>query len=165
MSVRMIVPLLFWALISQTGCILLPIPTPENEVLKGTQVTEEQLAFLAPNATMKSEVEARFGSPDIIWEDARLFVYNWVMRQGILIWALNVFIPVPGAGGVLFLGGGGGEDIPKRYMFLIQFDDQDRVQRFGKAVWPWGKSYGDCLKEWVGDSHEKPSEGANQRQD
>lgn len=153
MHVWMIIPLLFCALMSQAGCILLPIPTQERRVLAGTPVTNEQLIFLAPNVTTKNEVMDRLGSPDVIWEEARLFTYNWVVRQGILIWAVGG--GYSGAAGIL--------DIPKRYMLLIQFDDQDRVQRFERAVRPSYKSYGDFLKEWIGDSDKKSSERLNQR--
>lgn len=153
--VRMIIPLLFCALISQTGCIVLPIPTQESKVLAGTPVTEEQLAFLTLNVTTKSEVTVRLGSPDVIWEEARLFAYNWVVRQGILVWAVG--------GG--YSGAAGIYDVPKHYMLLIQFDDQDRVQRFERVVRPSFKSYGDFLKEWIGDSDKKSSGSLNQRQD
>lgn len=152
---RLAIPLLFCALISQTGCILLPIPTHEHKVLAGSPVTEEQLVFLVRNVTTKSEVTGRLGSPDVIWEEAHLFAYNWVVRQGILVWAV-------GAG---YSGAGGISDIPKHYMLLIQFDDQDRVQRFERAVRPSYKSYGDFLKEWIGDSEKKSSERSIQRQD
>lgn len=155
MHVRMIIPLLFCALISQTGCILLPIPTQERKVLAGTPVLNEQLVFLASNVTRKSEVMDRLGSPDVIWEEARLFAYNWVVRQGILIWAVG--------GG--YSGAAGISDIPKRYILLIQFDDQDRVKRFERAVRPSYKSYGDFLKEWIDGSDKKSSERLNQRQD
>jgi len=155
MHVRMIIPLLFCSLISQTGCILLPIPTQERKVLAGTPVTNEQLSFLASDVTMKSEVIDRLGSPDVIWEEARLFAYNWAVRQGILIWAVG--------GG--YSGAAGISDIPKRYILLIQFDDQDRVQRFERAVRPAYKPYGDFLKEWIGDSDKKSYERLNQRRD
>ena len=155
MRVRMIIPLLLCALISQIGCIVLPLPSQERKVLAGTPVTEEQLVFLAPNVTTKSEVMTRLGSPNVIWEEARLFAYNWEMRQGILIWAVGAY----------YSGAAGMSDIPKHYMLLIQFDDQDRVQRFERAVRPSYKSYGDFLKEWIGDSNKKSSEISNQRQD
>lgn len=150
-----IISLLFCAMISQNGCILLPIPTQESKVLAGTPVTEEQLAFLVLNMTTKSEVTARLGSPDVIWEEARLFAYNWDVRQGILVWAVG--------GG--YSGAAGVYDIPKHYMLLIQFDDQDRVQRFERAVRPSNKPYGDFLKEWIGGADKKSSERLNQRQD
>jgi hypothetical protein len=50
-------------------------------------------------------------------------------------------------------------------MLLIQFDDQDGVQRFEREVLPPYKSFGDFLKEWIGDSNKKSSEISNQRQD
>ncbi len=141
MRMRMIVPLSFCALVLQAGCIVLPIPTQEHKVLAGKPVTDEQLDFLVPGVTKKSEIVDRLGSPDVIWEEARLFAYNWVMRQGILIWAVG--------GG--YSGAAGVSDLPKRYMLLVRFDDHDRVQRFGRAVWPSQKSYGDFLEEWIAE--------------
>lgn len=151
MRVRM--ALLFIAVLSQVGCMLL-LPTQE-EVLAGMPVKDEQLLFLACNVTTKSDVTMRLGSPDVIWEDARLFAYNWVVRQGILVWAVG--------GG--YSGAAGMMDIPKRYMLLIQFDGQDRVQRFERMVRPPHKSYGDFLKEWIADSDKKACEKSGQRQD
>jgi outer membrane protein assembly factor BamE (lipoprotein component of BamABCDE complex) len=146
-----VVPLLLCALISQSGCIVLPIPTQEKKVLEGTPVAEEQLAFLVLGVTTKNEVTARLGSPDVIWEEARLFAYNWAMRQGVLVWAVG--------GG--YSGAAGMSDIPKRYMLLIQFDEQDRVRRFERAVRPSHKSYGDFLEEWVGNSGKRSSGRSN----
>lgn len=150
---RMFVPLLLCAMISQAGCIL-PIPTQERKVLAGKPVTEEQLVFLSPDTTKKEEVLDRLGSPDVIWEEARLFAYNWVMRRGILLWAVG--------GG--YSGAAGSWDIPKRYMLLIQFDDKDRVRRFDRAVWPPHKSYGVFLKEWISNPDKKPSEGLDEEE-
>lgn len=107
--------------------------------MDGEQVTEEQLAFLVPDVTTKEEVIRNLGNPNVIWEDARVFAYDWVVRQGILVWAVG--------GG--YQGYAGIEDIPKRYSFLIQFDEHDRVQSFEKVVRPSLQSYGDFLTEWV----------------
>jgi outer membrane protein assembly factor BamE (lipoprotein component of BamABCDE complex) len=148
MFARMIIPFLFCALILQSGCVFLPIPTQERKVLAGNPVTEEQLVFLTPHVTMKSEVMARLGSPGVIWEEARLFVYNWEMRQGILIWAVGAY----------YSGAAGMSDIPKHYMLLIQFDDQDRVLCFERAVRPPYKSYGNFIKDWIRDSNKKSSD-------
>jgi len=67
--------------------------------------------------------------------------------------------------GAGYSGAAGISDIPKRYILLIKFDDQDRVQRFERAVRPSYKSYGDFLKEWIDDSDKKSSERLKQRQD
>lgn len=142
---------LFSAMIWLNGCVLLPIPTGERKVLEGKRVTQEQMAFLTPNVTTKKEVIDRLGSPDVIWEDARVFVYQWVMRWGFLFCAVGGYTT----------GGAGIEDIPKKYGLLIQFDEQDRLRRFEKVVFPAFKSYGDFLKEWVGnfDKTSPPSGG------
>jgi outer membrane protein assembly factor BamE (lipoprotein component of BamABCDE complex) len=139
------------ALVLQAGCVLLPIPMQERKVLAGTPVSEEQLLFLSPGVTTKSEVIDRLGDPDVIWEEARVFAYDWVMRQGILIWAIG--------GG--YSGVAGATDLPKRYVLLIRFDDEDRVQRFERAVRPSNKGYGDFLEEWVRGSGAKASEESN----
>jgi hypothetical protein len=155
MRARLLIPVLFCALISQAGCIVLPIPAREHVVLAGKPVTEDQLDFITPKVTTKSEVVARLGSPNVIWEEARLFSYDWEMRQGILIWAI----------GAHYSGAAGISDIPSHHMLLVRFDDQDRVQHFERAVRPPFKSYGDFLKEWIADSDAQSSERSNQTQD
>lgn len=120
------------------GCILLPIPLPENKVLAGKPVTEEQLSFLSSKDTTTQQVIDRLGKPNIIWEDARIFVYNWEMRRGILFWAVG------GYGSAT----AGLADIPKHYLLLIQFNDQNRITRFERAVRPLTQSCSDFLQAW-----------------
>lgn len=102
-------------------------------------MTEEQLAFLSPKATTKREVLDRLGSPSVIWDDARVFAYNWEMRQGILFWVISGYTT----------GAAGAEDIPKRYVLLILFDRQDRVERFERTVRPASMSYGKFIERWL----------------
>lgn len=118
---------------------MVPVPTPEDKVLSGKQVKKEQLSFLSPSITTKQDVLERLGNPAVIWEDARVFVYRWEMRQGILFWAVGAY----------YSGALGMTDLPKKYLFLIQFDGQDRVQRFEQTVCPPYRSCADCLIEWV----------------
>ena len=123
----------------QVSCIMVPIPTKENKVLAGTPVTKEQQSFIVPMQTTREEVVARLGNPDIIWEDARVFVYNWDMRQGMLLWAIGGY----GAGAA------GLSDIEKHYLLLIQFDEQGKVQRFERTTRPLMQSYSNFLEEWL----------------
>lgn len=126
-----------------TSCIMIPVPTPESKILAGTPVTEEQLYFLNLESTTKQVVMERLGNPNFIWEDERIFTYNWDMRQGILFWAVGGMSQ--GA-----LGGGGGmTDIPKHHLLLIQFDEQDRVQRFERATRPVYQTYIEFLQYWA----------------
>ncbi|MCD6681658.1 MAG: hypothetical protein LT102_13590 [Burkholderiaceae bacterium] len=146
--------LLLCTLALQAGCML-PIPTQERKVLAGKPVSEEQLAFLTPGVTTQREVVDRLGQPDAIWEEARLYAYDWVMRQGILLWAIG--------GG--YSGAAGMADLPRNYLLLIQFDDDDRVQRFERAVRSPLESYGQFLEKWVAGSATKSSEEPNPRRD
>ena len=121
------------------SCILLPIPTGEDKILAGRPVTEAQLSFLVPKITTREEVVEHLGTPDIIWEDAQVFIYNWEMRQGILFWAAGAY----------YSGGAGMKDITRHHLLLIQFDEQDRVLRFSRTTRPLTQSYADFLREWL----------------
>ncbi len=120
------------------GCVLLPIPLPENKVLAGKPVTEEQLSFLSSKDTTMQQVIDRLGNPNVIWEDTRIFVYHWEMRQGILFWAVGAY----------YSGAMGMMEIPKHYLLLIQFNEQDRIVRFDRVVRPLTQSYSDFLQAW-----------------
>lgn len=139
--------LLLCVLVLQAGCML-PIPTQEHKVLAGKPVSEEQLAFLDPGVTTQREVVDRLGQPDAIWDEARLYTYHWAMRQGILLWAVG--------GG--YSGAAGMTDLPRNYLLLIQFDEDDRVQRFERAVRPALEPYGEFLEKWVAGSGTEPPE-------
>lgn len=132
-------------ILALSACIMLPIPTYDIKVLSGKPVTDEQLSFLKPLTTTKQDVIEKIGNPDIIWEDARIFVYPWDMRQGILFWATG--------GG--YTGAAGALDIPKHHVLLIQFDEQDIVQRFEHAIRPLHKSFPVFLQEWNDNVHNK----------
>ena len=124
---------------------MVPIPTPER-VLSGTAIEPEQLAFVVTNVTTRTEIIEHLGEPNAIWVEADLFVYEWVMRRGLLLWAVGVG---PAGGGVGAAGGAGAVPIPKTYVLLVQFDQCDRVQRCARLVRPMGTFYGDFLKQWV----------------
>lgn len=152
MRVKIIMVALLCLSIFQLGCVILPIPTNEKVVLTGKPVTLDQLSFLSANATTKKDVIEHLGNPTIIWEEARIFSYDWAVRDGIFVWML--------AGG--YTATGGIEDIPKRYSLIIQFDDHDHIKHFEKAVRPALQSYGGFLKEWVRkQAKTAPSKPAN----
>jgi len=104
------------ALLTLSNCIALPIPTTESKLLAGKPVYEEQISLLIPNVTTKEEVLEIMGNPKVIWEDARIFSYNWKKRQGILLWAVG------GSGG----GAGGMTDIPSNIICLFNLISMTR---------------------------------------
>ncbi len=135
------------------GCVVLPIPLPENKVLEGRPVKQEQLAFLTPTVTPKAQVLEKLGEPNVIWEEANLFGYYWNMRCGVIFW-------VAGGGGSADMGV---VEVPKRYVFLIQFDQKDRVRRFEKVAHPVLTAEGEFLRQWIATTNiihcQQPTDG------
>jgi len=133
-------PLLLAAVLASSGCLVLPIPTPEDKVLAGTPVSQEQLAFVSTGiergVTTRADVVAHLGAPSLIWEDARVFVYQWDMRQGMLFVVIGY--------------GGGVGDIPRHHWVLVQFDEQDRVVRSEYVTRTWSGPRGEFLRKWAG---------------
>ena len=76
MNTRILISLLLCVWLWLPDCVMVPVPTGEDKVLAGKPVEEAQLAFLTPRATTKQEVLKHLGNPIVIWEDARVFVYN-----------------------------------------------------------------------------------------
>ena len=122
------------------GCVILPVPLPKDTVMAGRPVTEFQQSFIRPGATTREDVVRHLGQPFIIWEDARVFIYRWDMRQGILVWA----ILWPGTDIV-----GDAHDVPKHYLLLIQFDGNNVVRRFERTTRPPSMTAPDFLLDWL----------------
>jgi outer membrane protein assembly factor BamE (lipoprotein component of BamABCDE complex) len=133
---RLLAPLLSVSLLV-SACIILPIPTSEDKVLAGKPVSPGMLADLRPGITTKQAVVKQLGEPDAIWLDANVFCYNWTVRRGLLFFAV-----APG-------DGMGVNELPKRYVLLMQFDNQDRLLRYEQLVRPKSIRYGEMLREWV----------------
>lgn len=133
---------LIFLLFLKTGCIVLPIPT-EEKVLEGTPVNEDKSKLLEIGVTSKDDVIRLLGDPRIIWEEARLFVYDWETSSWFII---GLF-----AGGYSARGVAG--DISDKYVLLIQFDERDKICRFQKLKRPSEDNrYGNFLKEWVNEN-------------
>jgi hypothetical protein len=129
------------ALLVATGILMgscLYIPTAQEPAAEGTEVRQEQLAFLQPMATTKGEVIQRFGNPTFFWRDENILVYRWVKKKGVLLWAV--------AAG--YSASFGAADIAQEQAFLLKFDRADRLVGSEILVKPMMKSYGDFLLEW-----------------
>ena len=119
------------------GCIT--IPMPENKVLSGERITDEQIVFIHQGTTSKAEVEDHLGQPNVHLIDRNIYAYDWQTRQAIMIWAISNG----------YQGSAGAIDIPKNYIFLIQFDAKDRVINYEITTRSLLESYGDHVMEWI----------------
>lgn len=120
------------------GCVVLPIPTPHGRTLEGTEVKPADLAFLQPAVTPKEEVTRRLGPPTLLWRDENVFVYRWVQRKGVVIWA---------AGGG-YSAGVGYFNLTAEFAYLVRFDRADRFEAAETVPIRRGKPFGDYLLEW-----------------
>lgn len=127
------------------GCVVLPIPTGEDKVLEGRPVTEFQQSFIKPGVTTREDVLRHLGQPYIIWEDARVFVYRWDMRQGIFVWIVTDGRQIAGDA----------HDVPKHYLLLVQFDGDNVVSRSERTTRPLSRSAPDFLMDWVQHPYER----------
>jgi len=137
-SIRLVATgtLLATAFLILAGCLY--IPTPSGATLAGREVKDEDLAFLQPGVTSKEDVEARLGNPTFLWRNENVFIYRWVEKKGVLLWA------IAGHYNAAF----GATDISKEVAFLVKFDADDRYMNSETRDKPPMKSFGDFLLEW-----------------
>lgn len=103
---------IFWlTLIFVQGCVPIPIPLPQHDLLAGHGMIEEQAAknFLKVGATTREEVLLRYGEPEEIIDGGRVFVYAWTRDTGIM---------PPG------------EDVLRTTLLLLEFDSGNHVTRY-----------------------------------
>jgi hypothetical protein len=98
-----------------SGCII--VPTPHfNSGDARANFDKKSLPDIHPGVTTREEVLLKFGEPDAVSRDERMFAYR---EQKILAVCL-VFAGTPTAGA-----------IPADHYFLVQFDDTGVVQERG----------------------------------
>ncbi len=129
------------------GCIVVPIPTGETNVLHGRPVEASQLELLTIGSTTSVEIVAHFGQPQVIWEDARIWAYDWDMQSGVLYWAVGAY----------YTGAAGITPLSTSHFFLVEFDEADRVRRFSCGVRPGLQSYLEFLKAWQAEGTRAPT--------
>ena len=105
-------------LAAATSCVV--IPTPEHGLLAGRgKIDESDIAFLQVGKTTRQEVLLRFGEPDAVLNDQSILTYHWQVSHG--YWML--------AGGYTAAGG----PVPKNYLLMLEFDEEDRLKRFERS--------------------------------
>jgi hypothetical protein len=136
-------PLILLLVFFLLGC---PVVLPLGGGDVGRRITKNQLAFVRPGITSKSDVIAQLGEPDVIWENERVLAYNWdVIRSKYLVGVLG-----PGSSPPF-----GTVENRVHCVLLFRFDPEDRVERFQLTRRPSSDSYGAHLRKWVGQGREQ----------
>ena len=103
-------------LIVVQGCI----PVPGKKVVQGERLTKEDIHFIKPSVTTRSELIDKLGDPDWHFDNYRIIAYTWRTIGAYILW------PEQGWFGV----GLDTKPISKPYVLLITFDSEDRVSHF-----------------------------------
>lgn len=108
-------------LVALVGCVV--IPTQEHLLEGRGKIDESDIAFLTVSKTTREDVLLRFGEPDLILNDQRIMIYHWKVSHG--YWLI--------AGGFSAVGG----PIPNDYLFMLEFNEEDRLKRFERSKSMW----------------------------
>jgi hypothetical protein len=120
--------LLSFCLLVLLRCAII-IPVPDGEVLSGSKITSENIAFIEQGITSRSDVIQKLGPPYMDLKELRTIAYTWDVLGVYMPWIAGY----PTVGG----GYGGVEKIGKPYVLLIAFDKDDHVSKFEiKERWP-----------------------------
>lgn len=85
---RLLVIKVFALIIS--GCIVLPIPTPEHGGSGVLPDDEETLNnILKVEQTSRADIILQWGSPSETFENERFLVYEWLRVRGYLLWFIG----------------------------------------------------------------------------
>jgi len=126
------------------GCVI--IPTPEHDLLAGRgEIDESDIAFLEVGKTTREEVLLRFGEPDMVLDEECILAYYWMVSHG--YWFVGGYYS--GTGGV----------IPKNYLFILEFNEEGRLNRFERS----GSIFSAAqtrLEKWTPRGAEKPARGS-----
>ena len=126
------------------GCavVAVPIPVPENKVISGSEVEKEALSFVIIGSTTKDDVVNALGPPSIHIMGENIFVYDWVKRNLLILWAAGV-------GGS---GDAGIKELGKHYVLFFRFDGNDHVIDYEITSRSKFESYSDHLLDWIKES-------------
>jgi hypothetical protein len=96
----------------QGGCVAVPVPIPETEMLEGRRsITKEELERLVPGETTRLDLLLEYGEPDYASDDESVLAYEWQVGRAVVLWAV-------------YEGGAGADTIMKTYLVRLKFDEE-----------------------------------------
>lgn len=97
------------------GCLALPIPS--HAVYEGREIDTKSLGWLQSGVTTRSEVLGHLGDPDVYFVDEHVYGYSWAGKSA------DVLVVIGMQGSEMH--------VPMRGAFLVQFNEADKVIRYG----------------------------------
>ena len=130
------------ALLILNSCIIIPTPWTKD------RFSEEVQKLFTPGVSNRDDVIEKLGTPDIIWETERIYVYTWKRLLAVMPWFVT-----GKAGGVV--------PIESDEALLVLFDDAGFVKRIGKDTKRPFESYDDFLRRLLKENNESPKDAGS----
>lgn len=112
------------AMLASSGCVIVPVPLPGIKSGRGVdETTTQQISVGTP----MDEVILRFGEPDSVSVDGRIFAYRFSRTWGAVLWAIG------GAGAAQ----GGAVPVEYGEAIVVEFDDTARVALAERRAGNW----------------------------
>ena len=108
-----ILTIFFMILLFNSSCVYVPLPAHDLTSQKGV-IDDELIESLEPGETTREDLLLLLGAPDTQYEHDRYFIYEWEATEGAFVAA-----------------GGGGDFIVNAHYFCVEFDEDNRIKRFG----------------------------------
>jgi outer membrane protein assembly factor BamE (lipoprotein component of BamABCDE complex) len=100
-------------LLFNSSCVYVPLPAHDLTSPKGV-INDELIESLKPGETTREDLLLLLGAPDTQYEQDRYFIYEWEATEGAFV-----------------VAGGGGDFIVNAHYFCVEFDEDNRIKRFG----------------------------------
>lgn len=118
-----------------TGCLVVPIPSMEESIVFGSQVADNEVRSRVTLGQTPEDVEALLGEPIVDLGPQRVFVYQWVIDKGGLLWVLP--------------GGVGGIPVTQTHLFLVAFGSNGKVLKTGTTELSLFDTISEHVREWL----------------
>lgn len=121
------------------GCVAIPIPATESTVVFGSTVAEDEVRSKVAIGDGELDVKARLGEPIVNFGPGKVFVYQWALSGGKLLWIFGG----PGAAAA------GVEPLVRTHLLFIAFDQSGKVLKTGTAKEAPFDSISEQVRGWL----------------
>lgn len=122
-----------------SSCAVIPIPASKDTVVSGHAIVKDELQSVVSVGESSRVIKARLGEPVVDFGPGRVFVYQWTIKKGKIVWFLL------GAGAAL----GDIEPWTTSHLLIIAFNAKGNVLKAGTMDFKPLDSIGEHVHTWL----------------
>lgn len=122
-----------------SGCAAIPIPALNDTVVSGHNITKDEVRSMVSIGTSSRAIKARLGEPVVDFGPGRVFVYQWTINKGKIVWFLG------GSGAAL----GSIEPWTTSHLLIIAFNSKGNVLKAGTMDFKPFDTIGKHVRAWL----------------